>query len=342
MYILSQTGAQAIVDRVMKDIPYNINIMNHLGVIIGSGNPKRVGTLHHGAVQAIQLGRTVEIYEDEELVKKGINVPVELEGQIIGVVGISGEVNEIRPFGNLLKSTVILLINQSIHLEKETSSRALKQEFFHIIVNTDTVYTNELIQRALQYDIVLSHPSQLVLVESQTAITTYTTHLLAMFNISEYSLCFVNQDEDQLSSIIQDIRLHNPHAFIAISKWNDTIAEGFEQAKSAMRILKGLNMKDRLIHYASCELTANMLTSLKHNTQHEHSRQLLKLDDEMIHTLQVYLNWNLNLNETANQLIIHRNTLNYRLNKIHTLTGKDPKKFLDRIELIFMLIHHAK
>ncbi|NHN32227.1 CdaR family transcriptional regulator [Paenibacillus agricola] len=342
MYKLTKAQAQTIVDRMMKDIPYNLNIMNHTGIIIGSGNPKRIGSVHHGAVKAIQQGHTIEIYEDEEFVKKGINVPIDLNGEIVGVVGISGEVAETRPFGNLLKSAVILLINQSIASEKETSKHGLKQDFFHLMINTDIHYTNEFIHRALQYEIELTKPSQVLYVDSPTKISEYVTNCVSTFKISAYSLCVVIQDDNQLNSIIQAIRMKNTKAFLSVSKWNDTIAEGFLQAKSAMRILKGLNMDERLIYYSNCELTADMLTSLKSSTQIDHASQLLKLDEEMINTLQIYLNCNLNLNETASQLMIHRNTLSYRLNKIHSITGKDPKNLLDRIELIFMLIHHMK
>lgn len=37
MFELSEKQAQEIVDKMMMDIPYNINIMNGKGVIIGSG-----------------------------------------------------------------------------------------------------------------------------------------------------------------------------------------------------------------------------------------------------------------------------------------------------------------
>ncbi|GFN33991.1 CdaR family transcriptional regulator [Paenibacillus xylaniclasticus] len=340
MYELNPTEAQTIVERMMKDIPYNINIMNHSGVIIGSGDPSRIGTTHQGAVEAIKQGRTIEIYEEDDLVKKGINIPIDINGEIIGVVGISGEVAETRPFGNLLKSTVILLINQSIDFNKEAADQSIKQQFFHQVINRDTIYTPELIQRALQYEIVLTKPSLIVCVDAP-APTRLRMNDPSAFHISAHSLCVVIQDERQLNSLSQDIRSRHSNAFISISQWNDTIAAGYIQAKSAMRIVKGLNMNERLIYYSSCELTANMLASLHSSTPMAFDQQLFKLDKEMIHTLQVYLNCNLNLNETASQLMIHRNTLSYRLSKIHSITGKDPKNLLDRIELLFMLIHHS-
>ena len=40
-------------------------------------------------------------------------------------------------------------------------------------------------------------------------------------------------------------------------------------------------------------------------------------------TLESFLNHNCNVKETAQSLIIHRNTLNYRLNKIRELLGVD-------------------
>lgn len=54
MYKLTHKQAQNIVDKMMKDIPYTINIMDKTGAIIGSGNKERIGTLHHGAVSAIK------------------------------------------------------------------------------------------------------------------------------------------------------------------------------------------------------------------------------------------------------------------------------------------------
>lgn len=48
MFELSEKQAQEIVDKMMMDIPYNINIMNGKGVIIGSGKKERVGTIHQG------------------------------------------------------------------------------------------------------------------------------------------------------------------------------------------------------------------------------------------------------------------------------------------------------
>ena len=55
----------------------------------------------------------------------------------------------------------------------------------------------------------------------------------------------------------------------------------------------------------------------------------LLADEELARTADVFLETGLNSAETARQLIIHRNTLNYRLEKIQKLSGLDLKTFSD-------------
>ncbi|TCZ78147.1 sugar diacid utilization regulator [Paenibacillus albiflavus] len=342
MYELTHNQAQTIVDRMMMDIPYNINIMDHTGRIIGSGNKRRIGTLHHGACKAIRQGQTVEIHKDEELVKKGINLPIEWNGHIIGVVGISGEVTEMRPFGNILKSAVILLIEQNIALEKANLKNNLKQEFFSLLIDSDTTYTKELISQALTYGIELTKSSQIIYVESSSEIAEDMMKSLPSFRMSNYSLCIVVQETDKIEALQQTIANQYPNAFISISKMNDTVSEGMLQAKLAMRVLKGVYFDVKAISYSQCEFIADILKLHKNDTKAERLIHSLEKDDELIKTLQVYLSCNLNANVSADRLMIHRNTLNYRLQKIHSITGKDPKHILDLVELICMLIKRIK
>ena len=50
MHSIDSKIAQDIVNRVMKVIPYNVNIMNQEGVIIASGDRSRLNKIHRGAL----------------------------------------------------------------------------------------------------------------------------------------------------------------------------------------------------------------------------------------------------------------------------------------------------
>ncbi|MCB7071581.1 MAG: sugar diacid recognition domain-containing protein [Caldibacillus thermoamylovorans] len=342
MYRLTANLAQMIVNKMMKDIPYNINIMDKNGVIIGSGNKERIGILHHGAVDAIRYRKAVEIKKDEEFVKKGINLPIEMNGDIIGVVGISGEIGETRPFGNLVRSTVILLIEQSVALEKANQEEKRKYDLFNRIMDTDTLYTKELAEQAKVYGLELNKPSQIVYVESQSNIDEINLNDLPTFKITNDSICIVVQEIELVDPLITRIQKQNQDVRISISGVNDRPSKGYIQAKSAMRVLRGLFSDKKIIFYTDCEVIADISEWLKQNRSIEKITTLLEKNEELCKTLQVYLNSNLNSNEAAGLLNIHRNTLNYRLEKIQKITGKDPKNILELVELLFILINRIK
>ena len=131
--------AQDIVEKTMKILEKNINIMDEKGVIIGSGDKSRLNQFHEGAAQVIKEGEKLEIYSKDidHLVgaKPGINLPIEHNNKIIGVVGITGEPDEVSPFGEAIKMTVEMMLQQEfllkeIHLEKQA-----RENFIHDLIS---------------------------------------------------------------------------------------------------------------------------------------------------------------------------------------------------------------
>ncbi len=131
--MLSQELAQSIVKKMSTILGNNINIMNSRGIIIASGDETRIGDYHEGAAKAVRDKNVVEI-KPKDLgsysgAKSGINLPVCFKSQIVGVVGITGNPEEIRAYGELTRHTIVLMLEESslreqIHLE-EKSKEAL-------------------------------------------------------------------------------------------------------------------------------------------------------------------------------------------------------------------------
>lgn len=66
-------------------------------------------------------------------------------------------------------------------------------------------------------------------------------------------------------------------------------------------------------------------------------------DKELMFTLDSLFKNDLNISKTARALFMHRNTLNYRLNKIRASTGLDPCSFGDAVELLILVsLYRAK
>lgn len=132
MLQLDSPLAQAIVDRAMAIIHSNVNVMDHRGVIIASGDPARIGLHHEGALLVLAQGRTVEI--DDELASRlhdarpGINLPLYAEGRIVGVVGLSGAPDAIRQYAELLRMAAETMLEQARLMQLLARDVRLREE----------------------------------------------------------------------------------------------------------------------------------------------------------------------------------------------------------------------
>jgi len=110
--------AQDIVDRTMGIIDSNVNVMDGRGRIIGSGTPERLGELHEGALLVITQGRIVDI--DDAMtrhlhgVRPGVNLPLHIDGTIVGVVGLTGDPSTLRKYGELVCMTAEMMLQQHV------------------------------------------------------------------------------------------------------------------------------------------------------------------------------------------------------------------------------------
>ena len=59
-----------------------------------------------------------------------------------------------------------------------------------------------------------------------------------------------------------------------------------------------------------------------------------KLTDLDIQTVLTFAESNMNISETAQKLFFHRNTVVYHLDKVKRVTGLNPHKFYDLVELV--------
>ncbi len=56
-----------------------------------------------------------------------------------------------------------------------------------------------------------------------------------------------------------------------------------------------------------------------------------RLDNDIIQSIDVFFELNLNLSEASKKLYVHRNTLIYRLDKIQKCTSYDIRKFNEAV-----------
>lgn len=131
--------AQQIVDRTINIVGKNINIMDENGIIIGSGDKSRLNQFHEGAALVIKNKKKMLIYSENENhligVKPGVNLPIEENNEIIGVVGITGNPDEVGPFGEIIKMTVEMMLQQEFLMKKIDLERQARDNFIHDLIS---------------------------------------------------------------------------------------------------------------------------------------------------------------------------------------------------------------
>lgn len=177
--MLDRKLAQKIADEVMKNLGYNINVMNEKAIIIGSGNSNRINTFHETAMRAIETreSQEVSVSEAEKLqgVKPGINMPIiDRNNRIIGVVGITGLPQEVRNIGKLVKMTAELIIEQQETLNRLYTHRNDKEMLMNALISEESMMKeNEIKQWAqkMGYDFSLERLALIIVpntVDQQT------------------------------------------------------------------------------------------------------------------------------------------------------------------------------
>lgn len=160
--LLTHTLAQQIVDSILPIAQQNINIMDSHGIIIGSGQPDRINTLHKGAQDVIKTIQTVEIYptdlEQYSGSLPGLNMPITVDHQVIGVVGVSGHPDQVRAIAKMVKMIAELILEQEILQEEAHSQSQLRENFIALLLSDNTNANHDKIVKTaklLKYDLTL-------------------------------------------------------------------------------------------------------------------------------------------------------------------------------------------
>jgi carbohydrate diacid regulator len=114
----------------------------------------------------------------------------------------------------------------------------------------------------------------------------------------------------------------------------------YEEARRALNLGLSIGEHRKLYHIDDLGMIATLAGGNKKWQDNFVRRLLMKLlaEEYLLETVEVFFDKNMSLTQTSKELKIHRNTLLYRLDKIKKVTGLDPRKFNDAMELKVALI----
>jgi len=362
MHSLDTGLAQEIVARTMRIIPFNVNVMDAHGVILASGNAARVGELHAGALLALAKKLTTEI--DAAAAHKlhgaqpGINLPLCVGGEICGAVGLSGAPDAVRQFGELVRLSAEMILEQAALTQTLQSHSRYREAFVLNLIRYEPGARAELEGWAQRLGIDIERMHLVFLVELQgvpatadhapSAVQLLQMRLLARRDdaltatVGPSELVLLEAWESRkgleappqrrLDALAQLLREESTLPFtlsmgIALPGI-DGAAISYGSARTASRLGRARHPQQQVFSYYEMALPV-LLSGLDSGWQaHQLRMPIARLAHDKSRamlraTLSAWFEQNENSAATAKALGIHRNTLDYRLRRIGELTGLD-------------------
>jgi carbohydrate diacid regulator len=348
--MISINTAQQIVDTVKDVCGHDINYISTQGIIIASTDPGRIGDYHEIGRRAAESGTTLEVYDNDayEGAVKGVNIPFTFHGRTLAVIGITGDPDEVRRYARLALRIMRMLLRER---ELDASRELKRAEFSYMakaLVHNETI-SYEYLQDFLKHKELDYHePCRAVIIKLKIEDRSR--------NITEYE----NRSETLLAEI--------PKSFYAFD-YPDTYTlicseQSFQENRQKIRLLTELpaNVAAGSVHslnhvhrsFTDAQLALN--TAAGSYTEFDSlgiellfsglsgyardrflTRTLSGLDEGDLELLSAYFKNNLSLKQTAEELFIHKNTLQYRLERIHRTARLDPRNVNDASVLIAAL-----
>ncbi|HHX59250.1 MAG TPA: CdaR family transcriptional regulator [Epulopiscium sp.] len=374
--MLKPEECQKIVSRVVNILDRNINIIDLKGVVIASSNPARIGTFHEGGRLCAASGAEVIITEQNKHLyrgcKEGINLPIQYKNKTIGIVGITGNPDEIKSYGLLVKELVELIVQEDeSRYTREIHGQALRSFILELIMGTGTkdeeIYMsrakllglrdlrqkvivvgsiNDLAKELEEFDEIKVQEARQKLLEFIKSY--YQKEEVITFYLYDESFIMLLPSLEDKKEHLRGLRKQILKEFkIAV---NFVISEkcidykdypnNYDKVDRAVVINKNKKNKEDVILIEDYGIQL-LIDSISHEDKKQYldtygkffSQTKNKLLDELIETVKVYFENNMNIGNASEVLFVHRNTIGYRINKIKEGFGIDVTKSYECMKL---------
>lgn len=377
--VLSKIKMQKIVEELRGSIAREINIMDKTGEIIASSDPTRLGIRHQGAIKIINQRMDELLIEDETNFKgarHGINLPIFINDEIVGVVGITGEREEVEPFGKIIKKMTEIMITEEYLKDQRQLIENTKNHFvytwlFETVQDDEKERDNFILSgRLLEIDVLLERAIVVLHIfdlnekdktdmERQLLNNRIIKHIRRLMEDDGQSIVVqigirivILLHTDTLVNALEKMNLVKEHiesyfrvkmagGIGSIGSKPVEIRRSYREAEVSCDLM--VNIKNMGIKaYGDMDLEL-LIQSIPSQNQISYFKKMFskcpgKNLESYLLLLRVLIENDGSINKTAEQLYLHKNTVQYRLIKLKELTGYDPRIMKDVVPLYIALL----
>jgi len=356
-----KSSCMKIVQEISNIIGERVNMMDHEGMIIASTDPARIGTFHAGAKRVVEEKLemlTIHGNEEYEGAKPGLNLPIEFQNDIIGVIGVTGPEKKVGKYGQIIKKmTEILLLDIAMRQEMDVEQRIRARFLNDWIHGLPQEINRQMVESGRQLGIDITNPRRILLVSIIPRHGPATVALQRVIDAAEGSVrkilgaltecivfksgsalvCLTPRAEDaRMLEYAQAVkgRVEVNDALTVCVGIDDAVASyvhirtAYQHAQKALRTCMRSPTRDiRLYDSINMEIFSGEIPDLM---KLEYIRRIfrncpLEEIEGWIALLDTYYGFEGSITQAAQALFIHKNTLQYRLRQLYEKTGYDPR-----------------
>jgi len=352
---ISKRVAQQIVETVKDVCNHNINFIDTKGIIFASTDGARVGNYHEIGRQVVLTGQTIEVEHDEEFLgtHKGVNMPFVYKGEIIAVIGISGVPDEVRKFAYLAQKITTLILREH-ELESQSSNRREQRNFVVRALTSGELVDIGYLREYIDYchgDLTKQYRTILVELDARynpLNLSMIEQHIYRIFEMTGSPFYGFQYPNEYVMILTEEQWNIYEYAFCGLAEeYLEILKIGvgssgqlIRQSQSCMEAriaLHSLGSEQNLALYDELDLEI-LLGSITPDVKKSFLRRTVeKLDEKDRHLLEVYFDCDFSLKKTCEKLFVHKNTVQYQLDRIHRNCGYNPRNFKDAVVLYLAL-----
>ena len=347
MEIIDRETAQYIVDTVKSVCGKVINYIDARGIIIASTDHSWVDSFHEIGYQVVTQGTAKEVSGDEGFfgVQKGVNLPVFYHGKVIAAVGISGEVEEAGKYAALAQKITTILLREREMEARGSRKRSKISYMLRALLRQDITDYTELkvffkensLRESGKYRMAFVHVRSDVFEEGMNNPVIRVFEKISPWYTyeypGEYILLLKESDTGKAMRLLRELtggHSTDITAGMGTVKELSNISQSWQEARMAQKSAQS-GQSFCLYEELGFEM---LLGNVSEKVKTQYADKILKgLDPEDLHMLKVYYSQDMSLQKTCERLNMHKNTLQYRLNRIRDICGYDPRRFRDGVSL---------
>lgn len=371
--MLLEPLAKEMVDAVSGFVEgRTINIMDTRGIIVASSDQARVGSFHQGAMEAVRTGKIVNITREQVPAypgaKEGCNMPLRVDGTIIGVVGIWGDPSEVQALAHLLE----VYAAKCFQMESIASARLAENELRGRVLRALLAPTEQSMSDAWMLmdnlKIRLEFPLQVVVFSDRAGAAqserqkkllhyladqgwlrperelwgTVDDRLVLLCACAGHSASALYHRDATQVRILADYRLCIGD--VCQTEWD--VAAAYQQAV-ALESISDRAVSDIRNGATRCDYMFYSAAIREADFLEEHYAKLSEAfrEDELpmlLKTAECYYRHDRSVIQAASELFIHKNTLQYRIRRLLEALELEQCTPFQKEFLVRLLLEHHK